>query len=48
MRDTSFLFWADPPPPGMADLAHFAHLTEVGKSPGHQLLLLVTKVSKIS
>ena len=36
MRDT-FFFGPGPPPPGRVELARFAGLTSVGKSPGDQL-----------
>ena len=40
MRDTFFLLGAGPPRPGRADLVRFARLTFVGKSAGHELVLL--------
>ena len=48
MRDTFFLFWAGPRPLRRAELARFARLTQVGKSAGHQLASLYSRLADYS
>ena len=48
MRDIFLVFWAGPPRPGRADLARFARLTIVGKSAGHQLVSLYSRLTDYS